>query len=203
MNEMKTIPIGKLLRADNRQFVAGCRVKELETPALGALVKVRLQDQSEVYGLITRISISDDGLVRQLASGLSIPPEYTEDNRHNRNLPVEIEVLTVGYASNTQVFHQLPPRPPLSLDLLYLCDDQELIAFTSHGGKQAYLRHILRSQDMPVEELLISHLSHARRAHDAFGDKAWYANACERLVLLLRDDYPRLCTVLDALSAME
>lgn len=202
MNETKTIPIGKLLRADNRQFVAGCRVKELETPALGALVKVRLQDQSEVYGLITRMSISDDGLVRQLASGMSIPPEYTADNRHNRNLPVEIEVLTVGFARDGKLYHQLPPRPPLSLDLLYLCDDAELARFTGQGN-HAYLRHILRLQDMPVEEILVSHLSAARHAHEVFGNTEWYSKACERLVFLLREDYPRLMAVLDALSAME
>lgn len=202
MNETKTIPIGKLLRADNRQFVAGCRVKELETPVLGALVKVCLQDQSEVYGLITRMSISDDGLVRQLASGMSIPPEYAADNRHNRNLPVEIEVLTVGFARDGKLYHQLPPRPPLSLDLLYLCDDAELARFTGQGN-HAYLRHILRLQDMPVEEILVSHLSAARYAHEAFGNIEWYSKACERLVILLREDYPRLTAVLDALSAME
>lgn len=203
MNEVKTIPIGKLLRADNRQFVAGCRVKELETPALGALVKARLQDQSEVYGVITRISINDDGLVRQLASGTSIPPEYTADNRHNRNLPVEIEVLTLGFAQDGKLYHQLPPRPPLSLDLLYLCDDDELVAFTSHGAKQAYLRHILRLQDMPVEEILVSHLTKARHAHETAGNHDWYPQACERLIILLREDYPRLTAVLDALSAMD
>lgn len=202
MNEIKTIPIGKLLRADNRQFVAGCRVKELDTPALGALVKVRLQDQSEVYGLITRISISDDGLVRQLASGMSIPPEYAADNRHNRNLPVEIEVLALGFAQDEKLYHQLPPRPPLSLDVLYLCDDAELVRFTGHG-KYAYLRHILRLQEMPVEEILVSHLSKARQAHEAAGNHDWYPQACEQLVILLREDYPRLTTVLDALSAME
>jgi len=48
MSEETKIPIGKLLRADNRQFVAGCRVKELETPALGALCKVKLEDGSEI-----------------------------------------------------------------------------------------------------------------------------------------------------------
>ncbi len=203
MNEVKTIPIGKLLRADNRQFVAGCRVKELETPALGGLVKAKLQDQSEVYGIITRISISDDGLVRQLASGTSIPPEYTADNRHNRNLPVEIEVLTLGYARDGQIFHQLPPRPPLSLDVLYLCDDDDLVAFTKHGNNQAYLRHILRLQDMPLEEVLVSHLKKTKQAHDAHGNPAWYTQACERLIILLREDYPRLTAVLDALSAMD
>ncbi len=99
----KIIPIGKLLRAENSRFVAGCRVKELETPALGSLVKVKLEDQSEIYGLITHILINDDNLVRQLVSGVSIPPsEYTADNRYNRNLPVEIHVLTVGYAQTVR-----------------------------------------------------------------------------------------------------
>lgn len=111
MNEEQTsIPIGKLLRAENSQFVAGCRVRELETPALGALVKVTLEDQSQIYGLITNILINDDSLVRQLVSGVSIPTEYTADNRYNRNLPVEIHVLTVGYAQNGQISHRLPPR---------------------------------------------------------------------------------------------
>ena len=67
----QSIPIGKLLRAENGSFVAGCRVRELDTPALGALVKVKLEDQSDIYGLITNILINDDSLVRQLVSGVT------------------------------------------------------------------------------------------------------------------------------------
>lgn len=197
----RSIPIGKLLRADNSQFVAGCRVRELETPAFGSLVRASLEDQTDVYGLITNISINDDGLVRQLVSGVSIPGEYTADNRYNRNLPVEIHVLTIGYGSDGQIHHQLPPRPPLSLDQLFLCDSEEVARFTSHG--YAYLRHILRLVDLPVEDLLVAHLSQARRVQDSLGNPEWYEAACQRLIVLLRDDYPRLTQVLDALSELE
>jgi hypothetical protein len=198
----KSIPIGKLLRAENSQFVAGCRVRELETPALGALVKVTLEDQSQIYGLITNILINDDSLVRQLVSGVSIPTEYTADNRYNRNLPVEIHVLTVGYAQNGQISHRLPPRPPLSLDELHLCDTKELCDFTSLN-EQAYLRHILRLIDRPVEEILAAHLRQAKAAHDSVGDTGWYGQACQKLITLLRDDYLRLTTVLDVLTDLE
>ena len=196
-----SIPIGKLLRADNSQFVAGCRVRELETPAFGSLVRASLVDDTDVYGLITNISINDDGLVRQLVSGVSIPGEYTADNRYNRNLPVEIHVLTIGYGSDGQIHHQLPPRPPLSLDQLFLCGSDEVARFTSLGA--GYLRHILRLTDQPIEELLVAHLSQARRVQDSLGNPEWYEDACQRLIVLLRDDYMRLTQVLDALSELE
>jgi len=198
----KSIPIGKLLRAENSNFVAGCRVRELDTPALGALVKVKLEDQSEIYGLITNILINDDSLVRQLVSGVSIPTEYTADNRYNRNLPVEIHVLTVGYSQNGSISHRLPPRPPLSLDELHLCNPDELCHFTSLN-EQSYLRHILRLLDQPVEELLAAHLRQAKSAHETADDSAWYEQACQKMITLLRDDYPRLTTVLDVLTDLE
>ena len=86
MSEEKKILIGKLLRADNHTFVAGCRTKDLVAPALGALCKVRLEDGLEIYGLIGNIVINDDSLVRQLVSGISIPTEYTEDNRDRKSV---------------------------------------------------------------------------------------------------------------------
>lgn len=200
--EGQKIAIGKLLRADNSHFVAGCRVRELETPALGSLCKVDLGENLEVYGLITNIIINDDGLVRQMVSGVSIPSEYTADNRYNRNLPVEIHVLTVGYQSEGAIHHYLPPRPPLSLDVLYLCDDAQLVDFIAHG-RFGYFRHILRMMDSPVEELLVCHLGQARAAHEAAGDTAWYPAACKELITLLRDDYVKLASVLNALAELE
>ncbi len=202
MDSEKTIPIGKLLRADNSQFVAGCRVKELDAPALGALCKVKLEDQVDIYGLIINIVINDDGLVKQLVSGVSIPSEYTADNRYNRNLPVEIKVLAVGYQQDGKIYHRLPPRPPLSLDALYLCDAMELVRFTD-AGRYGYFRHILRLQDAPVEELLVAHLAQARAAQESLGKVDWYTQACQELITLLRDDYARLVNVLNALAELE
>lgn len=196
------IPIGKLQRGSNASFVAGCPVKDLNAPALGALVKVKQEDGSETFGLIQSITISDDRLVRQLVSGLHTPAEYIADNRYNRNLPVEISVLTLGFRMNGVIYHRLPPRPPLSLDALWLVENDELVAFTNHG-KFGYLRHILRVEDQPVEELLVAHLSQAKTAHEAAGDFEWYTRACQELITLLRDDYARLANVLNALAELE
>src|SRR5690606_16941020 len=109
---------------------------------------------------------------------------------------------TVGYAQNGNISHRLPPRPPLSLDELHLCKSDELCHFTSLN-EQAYLRHILRLLDQPVEELLAAHLRQAKAAHESVNDSAWYELACQKIITLLRDDYPRLTAVLDVLTDLE
>lgn len=199
MSDTKKIIIGKLLRSDNTGFVAGCRVSELQAPTFGALVKVPIENGSEIYGLVSNISISDDGLVRQIVSGASIPSEYTADNRYNRNLPVEISVLAIGYQEKERIYHLLPPRPPLSLDSIYLCSLDELCNFTS-AGHFGYFRHILRAEDLPIGELLAAHLKDARSAHTSKGDETWFNNAAQELITLLRDDYQTLMSVLGALA---
>lgn len=199
MNQSQIIPIGKLLRANNSGFVAGCRVSELDAPQFGTLCKVSIDKGREVFGLIANISINDDGLVRQIVSGVSIPEEYTADNRYNRNLPVEIQVLCIGYQEEGTIFHLLPPQPPLSLDTLYLCSQEELVKFTQ-AGHFGYFRHILRAQDLPIDELLAAHLRSAKLAHMQAGNKAWFDNAAQELITLLRDDYPVLISVLSALA---
>lgn len=199
METHNKIMIGKLLRADNSGFVAGCRVAELQTPALGMLTKVSIDNGMDIYGLISNISIADDGLVRQIVSGVNIPTEYTADNRYNRNLPVEISVLAVGFQQNGRILHLLPPRPPLSLDAIYLCDPVELIRFTA-AGRFGYFRHLLRVQDLPVGEILAAHLREARSAHEAAGDPQWFSAASQELITLLRDDYQTLMSVLGALA---
>jgi hypothetical protein len=199
MEMQQKIMIGKLLRADNTGFVAGCRVADLQTPGLGMLTRVPIENGTEIYGLISNISITDDGLVRQIVSGVNIPTEYTADNRYNRNLPVEISVLAVGFQQEGHLFHLLPPRPPLSLDVIYLCDQEELIRFTS-TGHFGYFRHLLRAVDKPVGELLAAHLREARKAHLTAGNSEWFSAALQELITLLRDDYQTLMSVLGALA---
>ncbi len=199
MDTPQKIMIGKLLRANNCGFVAGCRALELQIPSLGMLVKVPIEGGTEIYGLISDISITDDGLVRQIVSGVNIPTEYTADNRYNRNLPVEISVLAVGYQISGKMIHLLPPRPPLSLDMMYVCDQDELVCFTKEGHF-GYLRHILRAVDMPVGEILAAHLRMANQAHLAAGDQDWFSAASKEIITLLRDDYQTLMSVLSALA---
>ncbi len=196
---MTAIEIGRLLRASTTGCIVGCRVSQLTAPSFGCLVRIPLEDRYQVYGMVYDIHIDDDGLVRQLVTAEGISPDVIQDNRLNRNVPVEISVLMVGYRQDGTVYHMLPPRPPLSLDSIYLCDGEELCAFTS-AGHFGYFRHILRPEDLPAGELLAAHLKMAHEAHLESGDPAWVHTATQELISLLRDDYPRLMAVLGALS---
>jgi len=196
---MTAIEIGRLLRAGTQGFVAGCRTTELDSPEFGALVRVPLDRNTHIYGLIHDMRIDDDGLVRQLAATDGLDDTILLDNRLNRSVPVELHILSVGYAHDGQVRHMLPPRPPLSLDILYLCEDEELVSFTS-SGRFGYFRHILRATDLPVGEILAAHMLQTGSAQAKGGNSQWIQQATQELIILLRDDYPTLMSVLGALS---
>ena len=198
MNELE---IGRLLRAGTTGFTVGSRVAQFEadTPNIGALVRAPLTDNCQAYGLIYDIHIDDDGLVRQLVTSETIDEFAIADTRVHRTVPVEISVLASGYRENNTIYHLLPPRPPLSLDVITLCSPDELRAFTL-TGHFGYFRHILRAKDLPVGELLAAHLRQANEAHLAAGDSNWVEAAMQELIVLLRDDYQTLMAVLSALG---
>jgi len=190
------IQIGHLLRAGTTGFVAGCSVSQLEAPAFGALVRAPLADDYQVYGLIYDIHIDDDGLVRQLVTAENVSREVIEDNRTRRIVPVEMSVLSVGYEQDGRISHLLPPRPPLSLDVVYMCSDAELVKFTS-AGRFGYFRHILQAKDIPIGEVLAAHILQVKQRSR---NEKWGEQATQELITLLRDDYPTLMSVLGALS---
>ena len=196
---MKGIEIGRLLRASTAEFVVGCRATQLTAPSFGALVRVPLEDGSQIFGLIYDIHIDDDGLVRQLVTAQVADEAVIADNRQNRNVPLEMIVLVVGCQQGENISHLLPPRPPLSLDVIYLCDADEIRNFTS-AGRFGYFRHILRNADIPVGELLAAHFQGAQAAHTEVGNLNWSQEATKELIALLRDDYSTLISVLGALS---
>ena len=193
---MNAIQIGHLLHSSTSQFVAGCSVSQLEAPAFGALVRAPLDREYSVYGLIYDIHIDDDGLVRQLVTAGNVSPEVMHDNRERRIVPVEMSVLAVGYEQDGRIFHLLPPRPPLSLDVIYLCSQAELARFTG-AGRFGYFRHILQAKDIPIGELLAAHILDVKRQTKY---ETWVGQATKELITLLRDDYPTLMSVLGALG---
>jgi hypothetical protein len=196
---MRQFEIGRLLRAGTTGFVVGCRVAQIDAPSFGALVQVALDGDYQVYGLIHDIHIDDDGLVRQLVTADGVEEAIIADNRINRNVPLELSVLTVGYKLDGKVSHLLPPRPPLSLDVIYLCTSDEVRQFTS-SGRFGYFRHLLRAADLPVGELLAAHIQQAGGMHSEAGNAKWKNDATQELITLLRDDYAMLMSVLGALG---
>ena len=193
---MTEIKIGRVLRASTPQFVIGCQVSQLDSPGFGSLVRAPLNNEFQIYGMIYDIRIEDDDLVRQLVTTEGVDEAIIADNRVNRNVPVEMSVLVVGYQQGKKISHLLPPRPALSLDLIYLCSSAELAEFTS-AGRFGYFRHVLRSKDIPVGELLAAHITQVYQANQ---DSDWVRRASRELITLLRDDHETLMAVLGALS---
>jgi hypothetical protein len=196
---MSSIEIGRLLRAGTSGFVVGCRVSQLTTPSFGDLVRVTLEGDYQIYGLIYDIHIEDDGLVRQLVTADEVDETIILDNRINRNVPVEMSVLSLGFELDGRISHLLPPRPPLSLDVIYACNTEEVRRFTANN-RFGYFRHILRARDLPAGELLAAHLQKANQVHLQVENHAWLDMAIEELITLLRDDYAVLMSFLSALG---
>jgi hypothetical protein len=158
------------------------------------MVRIALDEDTCIIGIVYDIQVADDGLVQQILSAQSIRPEIIEDNRRNRNVPVEISVLFIGYEDRQTISHLLPPHPPLSLDEVHACSSQEMDRFTRHG--LGYFRHILRDPLLPAGEILAVHLKDLARIKD----RAWLRSAVQELITLLRDDYPRLMALMSALA---
>jgi len=196
----KGYPIGRLLRSGITGFVVGCPIVDQEVPRFGALVRAPLGSKDQIYGIVHEISIIDDGLVRQLVTrDQQVDPTVIADNRVNRAVPMEISVLAVGYRRGDAIHHLLPPRAPLSLDTIYQCSDEEIIAFTN-AGRFGYLRHLLRNPDLPVAELIAAHVQQADAANSSAGNADWRLRVSQELIALLRDDYQVLMQVLGALG---
>ncbi|HNS49587.1 MAG TPA: hypothetical protein PKO09_00210 [Anaerolineae bacterium] len=161
------IAVGRIIRSSTTRFSAGCNVLRPLVPAFGALVKVSAVGGEEIYGLIYEVKMDDDPFVRQMAAaGENLLPEYVEDMRHNRQVPIEVGALVVGYRTGEEVRHSLPPQPPLSLDLMLACGSEELVAFSR---RLDYFGLVLGSRDLPADELLGAHLRYAAQARDAAG----------------------------------
>ncbi len=191
--------IGRVLRSSTVGFVIGCRVNQLSVPSFGCLVKAQPVDSGEaIYGLIYNMNVDDDPLVRRLVLAESPPEAVVNDQRQNRLLPIEMSVLSVGYTRNGQLYHGLPPRPPLNLDPAYLCfKEDEIRRFTDRLG---YFRLILRTADtpVPVDQLLVAHFQDIYRLRNY--DVDWATAAIHEIIELLRSNYETLVPVLEAIG---
>ncbi len=186
------IEVGRVVRSNTTRFAVGCQVLRPQVPAFGALVKVTVLED-EVYGLIHDVRMEDDPFVRQMAATDGLPPEYIEDQRRNRQVPIEVGVLVVGYRHGGQVYHRLPPQPPLSLDVIHTCAAGELVAFTERFD---YFRLVLDNRDLPADELLAAHLRNAAQARGAAAGRDFLLDAGRELARLLAADLPRLDAIL-------
>jgi hypothetical protein len=186
------IPVGRIIRSSTTRFAVGCQVLRPQVPAFGSLVKVPAVGCDQIFGLIHDVRMEDDPFVRQMAVTDGVPAEYIEDQRHNRQVPIEVGVLVVGYQQDSEIVHRLPPQPPLSLDVIHTCAAGELVAFTEQFD---YFRLVLDCRDLPADELLAANLRYGAEARGDAGN-GFLVNAGRELSRLLAMDLYRLDAIL-------
>jgi hypothetical protein len=192
--------IGRSQRSSTSGFVFGCSVPAPEVPLFGSFVRAPIQQaQAQVVGLIYDIVIQDDQFVRPLIAadermGDAEYEIYLQDQRQRMQVPLEVSVLTVGYRNSHHSIHMLPPQPPMLLDKIHYCTDEEIRAFTD---RLDFLQLILASPLAPSDALIAAALPRAAATHP---DRAQFLRAAGRaLARLLARDLPRLEKLLQQL----
>lgn len=191
--------IGRLIRSNISDYIFGCEENKIDPASFGRMVYIKTNNDVKVYGLIYNINILDDGIVRQLSTAKNVPETIIADTKENRSVTFEISVLIVGYEKDDKIVHLPPPTPPLSLDNIFLCTNEDIKKF--NGNMLGYLRQITKHPEAPVAELLAVHFMQANQAHIELNDYEWIKKASKELTILLRDDYNKLTDVFGAISA--
>lgn len=200
MSESWEEPIAHVLRASTTGFSAGARVQQIGDPAFGSLVcaQPRSGDREVVYGLLYDIHIDDDPLVRQLVLADAVSDETISDQRYHRIVPLEMSILAIGYRElDGTVRHMLPPRPPLSLDPVYLCTDEEVRIITESFS---YFRLVLNTVQVPGEQLLAAALLKAAQVRDPVDREDFLVESGRAAARLLSSDLNRLDYLLNLIS---
>ena len=199
--------IGRVLRASTQGFTCGTRSAEVSYPSFGAFVLTRAIDadvDTFLVGVITAIRIDDDPLVRQLIMASSTNPMVVRDQRENRMVPVEIDVLNVGYVQGGFPYHTLPPRPPMSLDEVALCDEDQISFFTSleHNPTLPFIRIMMTSGGSSSTELVAAAIRQATNAQPAERRYDFIVTAGRQIAHLLGNDPLTLNHVLSLIRPM-
>jgi hypothetical protein len=188
------VTIGRLLRSSTTGYVFGCSVAEPDVPRFGDFVKAPAQrGRTNVFGLIYDIVIEDDAFVRQMVATRDLDEAYILDQRENRQVPIEVSVLSIGYNTGGEgrsgITSGLPPQPPVTLDSIRPCAPAEMLDCTSSLD---YLRLILNSPEAPADELMVVSLRNASQARPPEDRAVFLRGAGRELAKLMSRDLPRL-----------
>jgi hypothetical protein len=186
--------IGRLLRSSTTGYVFGCSATEPSMPGFGDFVKAPAQrGQITVIGLVYDIVIEDDPFVRQMVASRDLDQAYILDQRQNRQVPIEVSVLSIGYMSGANgtgaITCGLPPQPPVTLDSIRACTAAEMTDCTASFD---YLRLIMNVPDAPADELIVVSLRRAAAARPPADRGLFLRRAGRELAHQFSRDLPRL-----------
>ena len=175
-----------------------------ELPPLGSLVAVAMPGGETLYGVVAfgQTSGVDAGRRAVMRGSEEVFDEaiYAQHPELTRILRTTFRAVIVGYAGpDARAKHHLPPYPPPLHYSVIRCDRGATCAFTA---VPRYFPMLAASEgEVAPEQLLAAHI---RCVYDDRGrDDEWLAAAGRQVARLLKRDYDRLLTVLEAIDPGE
>lgn len=170
-------------------------------PEFGALVRVgSTQRAMDLYGVVCFGATGGmDAGRRAVRRGSDDVVDAAVYHRHPELELVLRTLFTVsvlGYVTDGQVRHSVPPLPAPLHYSVFPCAAQEVVRF---ARQPHYLSSLLEHVgDVAADHVVASHLLWVWRV---LGDDAWLTSAVSQLARLLQRDYERLRTVVTMLEA--
>lgn len=202
MTESQETIIGRVLRASTRGYTCGTHSTKLGfRHDFGAFVKVPIANDGSMFavGLVYAVEIKDDLLVSELVMAESVDPNILRDQRENRMIPVEVSVLNIGFGMSLQqkFIYSLPPRPPMSLSVVYECTQEDVYHFTH---SKDFFRLVLNASEVPSDDLLASMLQIAMQAYPKEERQTFLIESGRAIAKLLSHDTRRLGAILSLIK---
>jgi hypothetical protein len=186
--------IGEIVETETTRFVA--ESFELhQPPALGSLVYVKVDDTTDVLGVVCygTTASPDPGrrAVRRSTADVYDEAIYREHPQLRHTLRTEFTVSLIGYMQDERVFHYLPPQPPALHYSVHVCSPDQIRRFTE---QLTYMRLLMNTTEIAPEQLLAAHIREMYRVRGQ--DKEWLPRAAREVAGLFKNEYERLMTVL-------
>lgn len=156
----------QIIESESRTFTFRAYLPSQSIPPLGALVQVNTIENRTIFGVVYRTLVLRDDFLEQL-SGLSRDEaDQFFGGLDQFGVPVEVSVASVGYRdSNGMIQQSLPARPPVYLDTVTVCEQDEVAQFTR---RLSYLYLLLDA--VTDDKLIAEHIKLVAQAHPDRGE---------------------------------
>ncbi|MFN3929266.1 MAG: hypothetical protein ACK4OK_06495 [Thermoflexus sp.] len=183
--------IGRVIEASARAFLVGCRLTAEDIPSFGAFVQTA-RGETTIIGVIYDLVLQGDELTRQVALQDVPPQEIQQDMIENRNLPVQIGVLTLGYMRDRFTYYGIPHQPPALLEPVYTCMPSQIQRFTEQPD---FVRTLVEAREAS-DDVLAAVIRAATEVRPGPYRRDFLIRIGQELVRLLADEPTRLGQVL-------
>ncbi|MEX0998834.1 MAG: hypothetical protein WD000_02580 [Thermodesulfobacteriota bacterium] len=181
--------IGEVIESSTKGYVAQSP-KVGQSPTFGTFVKT--DSTPVVYGLVYEIITQSSEPGRKPAAyDMSIDELKREQPQIFELLKTEFHVLTIAHAQSKEIKFTLSPLPPPIHSFVLECTDKEKKELSE---QDFFLRTIMSSSNVPLDDLIISSLSNASKIRK--NDDEYIVRMGKSLSRYFKDDYERLSSIL-------